>query len=318
MNRTRGFVRIAAVAAATFGALATAAPSHAFRMIQNTATGRVTAGSLVTCNAAGGFTHWTTAATSWRLNTANQGSGKAVALQAAMAAWTNVSSANHVLTYAGTTTAGWATDGTNTLLWAAGNGCTNTNNCLALTALVLQAGQVIVESDVTFNNLVTWTTTGSQYDTQTVATHELGHALGIHHTEVTSSPQPTMTATYFGNGGRTLEADDIAALRCSQCRYPPPGAPAEPTSLTIQPEFCRGLNTLVWTASCGTVTHYELYRSPYSSFTSQTLEYSGTGTSKFVNVSGTTYFRVRACNGTSCSPYRVAPGAAQYHSGECF
>ncbi len=313
MRRARRSVHLAACVAATLGALATAAPSHAFRMIQNTATGRVTAGSLVTCEAAGGFTHWTTASIPWRHNTANQGSGKAAALQAAMATWTNVSSANHVLTYAGTTTAGWATDGTNTLLWATGNGCTG--SCLALTALVLQAGQVIVETDVTFNNLVTWTTNGNQYDTQTVATHELGHALGIHHTELTSTPRPTMYATYFDNGGRTLEADDIAALRCSQCRYPPPGPPAEPTSFLVISEKCRGLHSLEWTASCNPITHYEVYRSTSSSFTTQTLEYSGTGTSDFVNVSSTTYFRMRACNGTSCSPYRNGSSPATYFNG---
>jgi hypothetical protein len=314
MNRAKSSVRAAAIAAATLGALATAAPSHAFRMIQNTTAGRVTAGTPVTCNATGGFTHWTTAATSWRHNTANQGSGKASALQAAMATWTNVSSANHALSYAGTTTAGWTTDGTNTLLWATGNGCSSP--CLALTALVLQQpGQVIIESDVTFNNLVTWTTNGNQYDSQTVATHEFGHALGIHHTELTSTPRPTMYATYFGNSGRTLENDDIAALRCSQCTYQPPGPPAEPTSFLVINEHCRGLNTMEWTASCNPITHYEVYRSTSPSFTTQTLEYSGTGLFDVISVTTTTYLRIRACNGTSCSPYRNGSSPATYFNG---
>jgi hypothetical protein len=313
MNPVRRSARLAAVVAVTAGALALAMPSHAFRMIQNTAVGRVTAGTLVTCNAAGGFTHWTTGAITWYHNTANQGSGKAAALQAAMAAWTDVSSANYVLTYGGTTSAGWATDGVNTLLWATGNGCTG--SCLALTALVLQTGQVIVESDVTFNNGVTWTTNGNQYDTQSVATHELGHSLGIHHTELTSTPRPTMYASYFGSGGRTLETDDIEALRCAQCRYPPPGPPAEPTSFLVISEKCRGLHSLEWTASCNPITHYEVYGSTSSSFTNQWLEYSGTGTSDFVNVSTTTYYRVRACNASGCSPYRNGSSPATYFNG---
>jgi hypothetical protein len=215
VNGRRTSLRVAALAAGA--SIALAAPSHAFRMIQNTTVGRVTAGTPVTCTDAGGFTHWNNHGVSWYHNTANQGAGKAAALQSAMSVWTAVTKADHVLTYAGTTTAGWSTDGVNTLLWATGNGCTG--NCLALTALVLQSGQVIVESDVTFNNGVTWRTDGTDYDTQAVAAHELGHSVGVHHTELTSTPRPTMYATYFGTGGQTLETDDKSALQCSACRY---------------------------------------------------------------------------------------------------
>jgi hypothetical protein len=200
------------------GLLAAVAPAHAFRMIQNTSTGRVSAGAAVACNASGGFTHWTTANIPWYLNTSGQGSNKATAVQASLAAWTNVSNANHSPSYAGTTSAGFVTDGRNTILWARGNGCNG--NCLAITALVLQSGQVIVESDISFNSRVTWNTNGSNYDTQAVCTHEVGHALGIHHTELSSTPRPTMYASYFGTDGRTLESDDRAALQCSQSRYP--------------------------------------------------------------------------------------------------
>ena len=209
--------RIAACALAAAGMVALAMPAHAYRMIQNTSVGRVSAGGAVACNAAGGFAHWNIRNIDWRLNTSGQGSNKATALQNAMAAWTNVSSADHVLNYAGTTTAGFTTDGINTVLWARGNGCNG--SCLAITALVLQAGQVIVETDISFSSRYTWNINGSDYDTQATATHEFGHALGIHHTELTSTPRPTMYAAYFGTTGQTLESDDQQALQCAESRY---------------------------------------------------------------------------------------------------
>jgi hypothetical protein len=210
-------IRIVALAAVT---LLASSPSWAFRMIQNTTVGRVSSGYAVACNASGGFTHWTTANIPWYHNTSGQGSGKATAIQNSLASWTNVTNADHNLSYAGTTSAGFVTDGLNTMIWARGNGCTG--SCLAITALVLTSGQVIVESDISFNSRYTWNTNGSNYDTQAVATHELGHALGIHHTELTSTPRPTMYASYFGTDGRTLEADDNSALQCAESRYPLP------------------------------------------------------------------------------------------------
>lgn len=223
MKQKYPFTRYAALAVVATGiAVGGISDSYAYRMIQNASTGRVTAGAAVTCSDPGGFTHWTNNATiNWHHNMGGQGAGMAPALQAALGSWANVPSANHVPTYAGATGAGWATDGQNTVLWAAGNGCSG--SCLALTALVLNAGQEIVESDVTFNEEFAWNSNGNDYDTEAVAAHEFGHSLGIHHTELGDAPLPTMYATYFGTDGRSLEGDDHGALQCAESRYPLPG-----------------------------------------------------------------------------------------------
>jgi hypothetical protein len=72
------------------------------------------------------------------------------------------------------------------------------------------------------------------------------------------------------------------------------------------PSTSTGSYTISWGASTsGIVTAYELYESTSSSFSPQSLAYSGTGTSLPVSSkpNGTYYYRVRACNSGICSGY---------------
>jgi hypothetical protein len=200
--------------------LVTVRDAAAYRMIQNTSPGRTSTGAKVTCDITGGFVHWNRTQVDVRLNAAGQGgkAGVPTAIQHALAAWTAVTPANYQLSYAGTTPAGFSTDGINTILWSTGNGCAG--SCLAITALVLTTGQVIQEADVSFNDAYVWNTNGSDYDVEAIAAHELGHCMGIHHTEITKPRnRPTMYTAYFGLEGRTLESDDRDALNCAYNRY---------------------------------------------------------------------------------------------------
>lgn len=96
---------------------------------------------------------------------------------------------------------------------------------------------------------------------------------------------------------------------------PPAGAPPMPASMTVTQLMCWGLNSVSWAPSSG-ATYYELYRSPSSSYPSQTLEYSGTSTSRTVSAGSPAYLRVRACNANGCSGYRVGNFPATFY-GTC-
>lgn len=234
-----------------------AVPSEAFRMIQNNAIGRVTAGPAVPCNDPGGFAHRALGNRNldWFLNTANQGAGKGTAVTNAMNSWNSVFRSNYRLRLAGNSAAGFVTDGQNTLRWATGEGCDG--GCLGLTALVLQAGQVIVETDITMNNGATWKTNGSDTDTEAVLAHELGHTLGIHHSEVGGNP--TMHTPYFGKDGRSLESDDHAALECSEVRYGDPAPVPVPVANPLEavgPVLVNLSGTASFDTPAGTIVSY--------------------------------------------------------------
>lgn len=93
-----------------------------------------------------------------------------------------------------------------------------------------------------------------------------------------------------------------------------PFAIVTPDTFSVTNERCRGRNSLTW-ASVSGATYYELYSSSTSDFFITFLAYSGSATSRNVNVSSTTYYRVRACNAGGCGGFRRGNAPATYHSG---
>lgn len=168
---------------------------------------------------------WTGASIPWVLNPtqgANITGSRSLSavMQASFDAWDTVTTAN--ITFARGTDAGAgavnSNDSLNTVkvnlsptayLTTAGSAL-----ALTLTSYDLVTGTVL-DADIIFDPTVNFstdsTTPASQYDLQTVATHEVGHMLGLDHSTI-------LSATMFPRVGpgvsapRVLSSDDIAGV----------------------------------------------------------------------------------------------------------
>ncbi len=89
--------------------------------------------------------------------------------------------------------------------------------------------------------------------------------------------------------------------------------PDPPGSITSPSIANNGPYIISWSAVSGGVTNYELYEATSSDFSNAILIYSGTSTAVSVTGKspGTYYYRVRACNGSSCSDYATAAATVQ-------
>lgn len=89
--------------------------------------------------------------------------------------------------------------------------------------------------------------------------------------------------------------------------------PSSPPSATSSTAVNSGSYTISWSAASGGVTHYELYEATLSDFSNAVLVYSGTGLTYSTSGKspGTYYYRVRACDGSSCSDYTTVAAAVQ-------
>ena len=138
----------------------------------------------------------------------NDGSGGVVATVAAVKAWGMVtSSATNQAAVRGQAP---ATIMLNT------NGRICTGSCLAATLIGYYSGNTINDADVYTNTKYKFTSSletdgcSSEFDINGIMVHEVGHVIGIGHSNVSGATMyPSVGPCNFNN--RTLEADDIAA-----------------------------------------------------------------------------------------------------------
>lgn len=91
--------------------------------------------------------------------------------------------------------------------------------------------------------------------------------------------------------------------------------PTTPSTATVERMLCYGSNLVYWPASSGALTHYQVQGSNASDYSFPFSLYSGAATLVNISVSGTTWVRVRACNGPSCSAWKNGDITATYTPG---
>lgn len=141
-------------------------------------------------------------------STINDGDGGVSAVVGAIKAWGVVSSSQ---------TSQQAVRGTApATIMLNNNGKICNGSCLAATLTGYYTGSTIYDADVYTNTRYKYTSSGEtdgcsgEYDIDGIMVHEVGHVIGIGHSNVAGATMyPSVGACNYNN--RTLEADDIAA-----------------------------------------------------------------------------------------------------------
>lgn len=166
------------------------------------------------------------------------GSGAAASvIQSSFATWNAApNSAISITRSADTGITAHANDGVNLICFVCSADFTKDSSTLAVT-YQWASGTQLVEADILFNPSVTYVTNGApgdgQSDLQTVATHEIGHFLGLNHSAVVRAAMFPFAPDVL----TTLSYDDVAGL---SRLYPKASADVATGSISGSIKFATG------------------------------------------------------------------------------
>ncbi|RJO64394.1 MAG: hypothetical protein C4523_18590 [Myxococcales bacterium] len=150
------------------------------------------------------------------------------ALNDSFDAWTDVDCATMEWTYGGTSSLDpddWGvSDGTNLMVWEEGSWPRDLDGAIAVTAPIFYGCDPgsFLDTDILFNGVdYTWGVDGSYWkmDVANIATHEIGHAVGLDHSDVWGATMYYATSPGVTDN-RSLHRDDINGV----CAIYPLGA----------------------------------------------------------------------------------------------
>ena len=235
----------------------------------------------------GGVVKWDTTSETYFINTSGGPSGTLSAIQSAMQTWTSVATSSFEFIYGGDASSSCGIrDGVNGVCF----GSMGSTGTLAKGSIWydLDTGQIL-ETDIKFNTDYNFKTDGSAdaYDVQNIATHELGHSLGLADLYGSSDSDKTMYG-YAAQGEtkkRTLSQDDMDGITylypSGYCTYK-----ISPTIAVFSSSGGTGTVSVVSSMDCGWTA---VSNSNWITITSGD---SGTG-------SGMVYYSVPEYSGTS-------------------
>lgn len=260
----------------------------------------------------------------WVYNDSNRPAGVSSAaaalaqINASMARWTAVCNIN--FSYQGTnnsapfslTTTG-TIDGVNVIGWVT-SGLTAPTTGITNIAWY-EPGYTIADAEIRLNANYSSTYSPASFFDATL-THEIGHAIGIQHSNLAGNVMSGTPESAYSNGLAALQLDDIAACRAL---YGPPGgplptpgtsdtqAPSVPTGLTATVVSSSAIN-VVWTASTDSVgvTGYKVFGNGTLLGTVPSAGASVTG----LTASSMYSFTVSACDAAGNCSAQSAPVSA--------
>jgi len=119
------------------------------------------------------------------------------AVRNAANSWSQINPSGLRLSYSGSTSmTTYSYNGLNTVCWE-NQGAIST----LATAWIWYSGNTILETDMVFNDYHNWSTSGSNYDIETVALHEFGHWVGLDHSST------GIMYAYYSGIQRTIDSD---------------------------------------------------------------------------------------------------------------